>query len=678
MLKNSDKRGKIALAEIVLLVLSVVAFAYILGGSLGVVSGSYGVALDSSTIQVIQKVLGEPPLKEPLVETAGLGMGVIFSTFVTATTIFFGTKWILSSLGANENIKNSAALATTGGYIAATAYSRIGGHIVGKGALAKLGLASSWGTLGIGLGVTAIILGFTLKNTKYDLHSFSCQPWDAPTGGKNCELCNQDDLPCTEYRCKSLGQRCELENVGTNQEICVWADGGTTPAVITPWIETLTTGYKYTPDNSISPPNRGVKIIPEATSKKCIEPFQTIEFGVTLDKPAKCKISPKNTASFDEMSFMGSSLTKYTHSASVVYPSKEALEAGNITYDIGQINSFFVRCEDANGNKNEANFVFNFCIDEGPDTTAPVIVSTSIINGMPISSNQSSVDLDVYVNEPADCKWSKSDLDYENMENDMSCADSVLQINSQGIYKCSTTLTGLKDRTNNDFYFRCKDKPWLKGTEDESDRNVDATSCIFEGSSACKFTLVGTQPLVILSVGPDNETISDSTSVVKVTLEAETTAGFNKGDALCFYSPEEGGTYIEFYNTGSYSHSQDLFFIEGNYDYYIRCTDLGGNTDNEMVSFTVETDVFSPNAVRAFKDGTSLKIITDEKASCVYDSVSCTYDFDSGIKMKTDSKGRTHSTTWNPNKNLYIKCQDEFGNRPAPDQCSIIVRPFEV
>ena len=46
--------------------------------------------------------------------------------------------------------------------------------------------------------------------------------------------------------------------------------------------------------------------------------------------------------------------------------------------------------------------------------------------------------------------------------------------------------------------------------------------------------------------------------------------------------------------------------------------------------------------------------------------------------MKTDSEGLTHSASWDPNKNLYIKCQDEFENRPDPDKCSIIVRPFEV
>ncbi|MBU2503634.1 MAG: hypothetical protein KJ879_01085 [Nanoarchaeota archaeon] len=685
-LKLSNKNGKIALAEIAILVISIVAFAYILSGSFGVVSAYVG-GLSASPF-VSKGLTGATTATVPVAPpatAAGLGAGVIFSTFITASTIFFGTKWILSSFGVNGNVQNSAAYATTGGYIAATAYSRIFGDIAGKGLLAKMGLASGWATLGVGLAVTAIILGFTLKNTKYETYSFTCQPWSAAKGGDNCELCNQGDLPCTEYRCESLGQACELVNQGTGQEKCVWADRGVTPAIIEAWDDILTPGYKYTPDNAVSPPDRGVKIVSENNPNGCLKPFEAIRFGVQLDKPATCKIDTDNRANFDSMKWsMGSTLSLYTHSQTLSFKSKEALDSENITYNLGEEKSLFVKCEDVNENQNDANFVFTFCVDDGPDTSAPVIVTTSIINGMPISSNQSSVDLDVYVNEPAECKWSRTDLDYDNMENDMSCVTAASQssiINGAQVYKCSTTLTGLKDRMDNDFYFRCKDKPWLTSPEDESERYADTTSCIFKDNpNLCKFTLVGTQPLVILSVGPDNETISDSTSVVKVTLEAETTAGFNKGDALCSYSPSgEDGSYIEFYpETGSYTHSQDLYLIEGDYEYYIRCTDLGGNTDTEMVSFTVETDVFSPNAVRVFKDGTSLKIITDEKASCVYDSVSCTYDFDLGIKMSTDSQGITHSTTWNANKNLYIKCQDEYENRPGPDQCSIIARPFEV
>jgi hypothetical protein len=33
---------------------------------------------------------------------------------------------------------------------------------------------------------------------------------------------------------------------------------------------------------------------------------------------------------------------------------------------------------------------------------------------------------------------------------------------------------------------------------------------------------------------------------------------------------------------------------------------------------------------------------------------------------------------WNINQDFYIKCEDEYGNQPLPNQCSIIARPFEI
>ena len=90
----------------------------------------------------------------------------------------------------------------------------------------------------------------------------------------------------------------------------------------------------------------------------------------------------------------------------------------------------------------------------------------------------------------------------------------------------------------------------------------------------------------------------------------------------------------------------------------------------------METDTSAPVVVRVFREGQNLKIITNEEASCVYDNKDCLYSFDDGIEMTSNDK--VHFVGWDPDKNFYIKCQDEFGNQPAPQSCSIIVRPFEV
>jgi hypothetical protein len=301
-----------------------------------------------------------------------------------------------------------------------------------------------------------------------------------------------------------------------------------------------------------------------------------------------------------------------------------------------------------------------------------MIVSTNLINNMPIGFNQSTLDLRLYTNEPSTCKWSQRDQNYEKMENEMKCATTIKEINAQMVYECSTTLIGIKSQETNNFYFRCMDQP----LKPEKDRNVNTQSY--------KFSVIGTQPLKIDWVKP-NETIRDSTQTVKVTLEAHTSAGYKEGQALCYYS-DTGGTdsYIMFYYessgnlTGSYAHKQDVYLASGSYKYYIKCIDLGGNSDEKTVSFNVESDNSPPVVVRIFKEENNLQLVTNEKAECVYDSVDCNYLFKDGSTMSSTTDGKSHFTTWNKGVNYYIKCKDEYGNEPAPNSCSISARAFEI
>ena len=72
-----------------------------------------------------------------------------------------------------------------------------------------------------------------------------------------------------------------------------------------------------------------------------------------------------------------------------------------------------------------------------------------------------------------------------------------------------------------------------------------------------------------------------------------------------------------------------------------------------------------------------MKIITDEEAECAYSETTCTYLFEDGIKMSTVND-REHYSDWNSEKTFYIRCRDEYNNQPAPNECNIIVRPFEL
>lgn len=524
----------------------------------------------------------------------------------------------------------------------------------------------------VGIIAAAIVYWYFAEETSEETITFTCEPWQAPTGGAYCEDCNkQGILPCSEYQCRSLGQSCELVNKGTADEKCVWKNPQDVDfPTITPWADALLENYKYTPDSTINPPDNGVKLEYTLADDKCIQAFTPVTFGVVTNEPAQCKIDYLRKANFSEMAynFGGTNLFLYNHTQTLSLPGLSAYESENIEITNEGEYTLFVKCQDTNGNANIAAFVFKFCVDKGPDTTAPVVVATSIINGMPIANNQSSVDLKVYINEPAECKWDKLDAEFDKMTTTMKCSSSVTEMNTQMVYECSTTLTGLKNAEENKFYFKCKDQP--TGV-DASQRNTNSDSFVF--------TLDGTIPLVITKVGP-NETVRDSTDPVKVTLTAETSAGAQEGTATCYYSNVSGRSdkYIEFRNSASYTHSQDLFLAEGNYNYNIKCVDLGGNSDEKSVSFHVESDAEPPIVTRAYKEENNLKIITDEKAECVYDVIDCNYLFEDGIKMTTTSEVN-HFIDWSTSKNYYIKCRDEYGNQPTPsDSCSIIVKPFEI
>src|SRR5690606_1564655 len=153
-----------------------------------------------------------------------------------------------------------------------------------------------------------------------------------------------------------------------------------------------------------------------------------------------------------------SSLFRYNHTQVMSLPGPNAARAENLTLQNDGDYQIFIKCQDANGNYNTADYAFKFCVEKGPDTTPPKIVSTSLINGMPVASNQTSIDLEVYTNEPATCKWSRRDQSYKDMETIMTCSSRLFEINTQMLYKCQTTLTGLKDREENKFYFRCEDQ----------------------------------------------------------------------------------------------------------------------------------------------------------------------------------------------------------------------------
>jgi len=586
----------------------------------------------------------------------------------------------LASLNTNilntEEYANAVALASALGYgVGATLTEIIIATGAGESFWVALGTSAALGpAILIGAGLAIVAGGLTAllyPTSTQEIVMFNCYTWTPETGGTNCDQCGSDGLPCSKYECLTLGQECSFENEGTEDEICVKIDSGISPPYIEAWNEALPSDkYNYAPlETTLG--DTGVKIQYSDSTDGCVPYWTPISFGVELDEAATCKYNLERVDSYEDMqSYFSNRLILYNHSLSTTFASIEALEASDITLDNSGEWNVYVRCEDTGGNSNVANFVFQFCVSDEPDTTPPEIKYFSPFDGMPVSQGQSAVDMIAYINEPVEgCRWDYSDTPYESMTHEMICPEGVRERNAFMLYECTGTVDGLTDSTENTYYFRCNDTAGNVMTNSED------------------YTLIGTRNLVIDSVNPEG-IISGASNTIKVTLEAETSAGYDEGAAVCYYSEGcylEGGSdasWVQFaYETGteSYSqhqHSQVLWLGGGNYDCSIKCSDLGGNLDIATTSYTVESDLTAPTVVRAYYDGGSLVLITSEPAQCVYGTSTCNYLFDDGIRMSS-SNDITHSTAWETTDTLYVKCQDEQGVQPPSGSCSIILRPFE-
>ena len=534
------------------------------------------------------------------------------------------------------------------------------------------------------IGLIAAYLAFaaSYKKTSEKTESieFKCMSWQAPHGGADCSKCNDNkQQPCSEYRCKSLGQTCKLINAGTGQDRCIDSSpSDTTSPGIKPWKEELTPGYAYS--NVKERPAgdyAGVSGMSITYNGACLPAFTPFDFGIiTTDKgevtqAAQCKIDFNHTAKMDDMQyyFGDDNLYEEDHSQAMSLPSADLIatlygaEANQSTLPIKNDGEYklYVRCKDGNGNENRDEFVINFCIDKSPDVTAPIIKSTNPPAGSPVLYQVDNATVQVYTNEPSECRWSRKDASYNNMENQMQCNNDVWEMNAELLYTCNAALTGIKDKQENQFYFRCQDKSAQNNTMQES----------------YAYSLFGTEPLTILNVGP-NGTISGSTSTVTTTLTVQTDNGYKNGESRCSYSTSPTSGFIEMVNTGTSAHSQPLDLTEGNYTYYYQCIDAGGNAAVNSTNFTIYVDRSAPIVTRTYNYESKLTIATDEDSTCRYSTSSCNFDINKeGIDMPY-ANTQMHFAEWKTTQTYYIKCMDQNGNQPNPTECSTIVRPYRV
>lgn len=518
------------------------------------------------------------------------------------------------------------------------------------------------------LAAVLIIKLLGIGSTKKVKVQFQCKPWQPPKGGARCEECGKDGLPCTKYQCQSLGQACEFVNEGTGEDACInSASDDVLAPVIQPYQGALLQGFSY------SPSANGYTLRGSAADG-CLPAYTPIQFGISLNERATCKIDSVRTANYGAMQFDfgDSNLYKTNHTQRFFIPTLDALaqaQSDGVVQDDEEpavaeplVNidptkktdlTLYARCQDVAGNTNVNEYAINFCISPAPDRTPPLI--TQFLPESPgfVKFGAITRNITFYTNEPAECRWNIKDMDYDSMSSQQaSCGTSADDATLLG-YPCSMMLPiGATDETT--YYFRCKDQPWLTGNV-----TLDNGKTRNKNTQGIPYTIRKTvSPLTIVSVEPSNGTISSAGIPIVVDLKVKTSGG-SGNDVFCEFM--SGDRYIRFFESIGNEHSQPgLQFIEQrSYSIPIRCKDEAGNEATSSAKFTTYVDNKGPFITRVYQQN-GLTVVTNEAARCAYSLTSCAFLFSNGTAMQ--GNGLLHSTSFNRTATHYVTCKDNFEN----------------
>ena len=511
-------------------------------------------------------------------------------------------------------------------------------------------------TSSIMISMIAALLGFLLGLfwiIQVDIY-FTCMPWDPPDGGKDCNKCNNLEVPCTEYRCESLGQLCQIINKGTGNDLCVAKPANETLPMIKPFENAITKGYKY---HNVGAD--GFEVV-NITDNGCLEPYEPVDIGIKVDPFAKCRIGPDSKASYEEMSDSfgpkGNNVLP-AHLLKLFFPSPEAFRnVYNLTDEqikvLGKID-YYVKCKTASGKSNPEPYHIKTCIKPGPDLTPPRIIIAKPTSGNYIKFGNTEENVIFYVNEPSECKYSLEDKKFDDMENKMNCDINPANYTLYGL-ACETKLTSLDK--NNKFYIRCRDISDNKNTMEQS--------YIYEIKKS-------ETKLIIDEIIPRNgESVENSVEPVSLKFRLRTSGGANKGESICNWEGNGYGDQFRYKDkNGSNVHEYDVNLAQGNYLINFKCEDQAGNIAENSSSFKISIDKFGPKITRIYFDN-GLKIVTSEEAECKY-SFMRNFEYENATKMGSDKFNHFAGFDF---KTYYVQCQDILGNKGG----RIKVRPYSV
>jgi hypothetical protein len=620
--------------------------------------GSIGSFTTSSTPGVVENI-----------PAFSANVGAFSLAFVGFSLGTWGGSWL------SNKFDRSGPAATTMALSAGVAGAIIGYMLVAG--------TSTGGFIGIGAALLVIsyilLTGIGEVETRYVV--FTCEPWEAKTGNNvDCAACNENPLmPCTEYRCNSLGQNCYfIEDNGEEENgECALLNRNDNSAPILE-LTGISEGYDYSPSDF---ENQKTTIVSESGGETCLKEFSEIKIDFVTDEFAKCKWSFQKLTSSDYENMEGDfpdngDIFAKNHSITIPIPSIEnILDVYEIEGDIKQWYGnavIYIKCEDSMGsigenkkaNYNIIPYIINFCINSEPDRTAinHQLTTSHPKNDGLLKYNTIEQNTIFYLHKPAECKYStQNGTEYEDMIGLMNCITDVNKKSFFG-WPCTTTFENLVPGENN-FYIKCKAQPWLEGTENESERAVNVEDYEYN-------LHVSESELKINSVLPQGE-VTTGFEPITVELKATTSGGIDNGVATCSYL--WGDHWSPFEKSDSTTHNQSGWSVMGgDHAIQIQCQDSADNIATGEISFKVKVDDAAPKVVRAYHEGGNLEIITDEEAKCYYDLNGCYFNLENGTSMTT-SFSTKHTTNWNPDFTYYIKCKDKREN--INSDCAIKIIP---
>jgi hypothetical protein len=507
--------------------------------------------------------------------------------------------------------------------------------------------------------------GFSCRRDGNDLKikcsfSFECVPFEAPSGGADCKKCGKDELPCSEYRCKALGDCDYYEPGGIDNGFCMASSDNVAPVI---------TSVNLTPQSPIPP-------------------YTPVEITIKTDEASKCKFNLNSASgSFDDMEYDFGADYATEHKIRLTLPGQVAgidrslPEYSLITNDGNY--TLYVRCIDpADNGINSPARPIQFTVMMRPDGIAPSPSNFNPVSGSRIIYNTTQKLINFDIGEPSQCRWDfEETYNMSKMRYSFTC-DESLHSDPLDTYECSGILTNVTLALENEttYYIRCKDNPWYASdTITENGVNYSRN----EMEYAYAYILRPSEKFEITEVTPSG-LIEVPSNNLNLTIIAMTQGGAMYGKSECWWrhanSSEEMGrtAFTKFRSTDASTSAQILTapYVGENW-LGVVCEDDVGNKAEMNVSFNLVMDDSPPLINRIYEQAGKLRVGTDEGSVCYVSFnrvANCLFDFPNSTVM-SGLFTTEHDVVWDyDNQYYYIRCRDLFGNYDIG--CGKVLRPY--